>query len=132
MVLFFYTAIGVLLAQFKFGRKLLLNYPEFFSAGVFSRENPSEENVENSWFSVEFYAEGSTCNYYIFKCCNWSYLGWKEKLANKDDQYTTNVDTAIQARVKGRNPGYGATCLCLVLAGIVVLTETDKLPNKGK
>lgn len=110
-----FAAIFGILTKFSFGRKLLLNYPEIFSGGMFSKKPPSEETVQNSWFSIDFYGEG-----------------WKEKLANKDDQYTTPVDKTITAKVKGRNPGYGSTCVALVLAGIIVLTETNKLANKGK
>lgn len=59
-------------------------------------------------------------------------VGWKEKLENKDDQYTTPVDRKIVGRVKGNNPGYGTTCICLVLAGIIILTEKEKMANNGK
>jgi len=41
------------------------------------------------------------------------------------------VNKSITARVKGRNPGYGSTCVALVLAAILVITETDKLPPGG-
>lgn len=110
-----YGMIFGILAKFKIGRKLLLAYPELFSAGLFSKKPPSEETIEKAWFAIDFYGEG-----------------WKEKLANKDDQYTTPIDTKIRARVKGPNPGYGSTCLALVMAGIIVLTETDKLANNGR
>ena len=33
--------------------------------------------------------------------------------------------------MKGRNPGYGATCTALVLSGYTVLKESDKMPGRG-
>ncbi|ERL95526.1 saccharopine dehydrogenase-like oxidoreductase [Dendroctonus ponderosae] len=114
-VVLLYAIIFAFLSKFEFGRKLLLDYPQCFSGGYFSKKPPSEENINSARFSIDFYGEG-----------------WKEKLASKDDQYTTPVDTFIRGQVKGNNPGYGATCACLVLSAIVVLTETDKLANNGK
>ncbi|KAJ8918083.1 hypothetical protein NQ315_011540 [Exocentrus adspersus] len=103
-----------LFAKFSFGRKLLLNYPEIFSLGFFSKKQPSEEKIEKSWFQITFYGEG-----------------WKEKLEDKDDQYDKPCDKCIVGRVKGKNPGYGATCAALVLSAIVIATESDKMPGKG-
>lgn len=70
--------------------------------------------MNNSLFSIVFYGEG-----------------WKESLPNADDQYTTPVDKAVVARVKGRNPGYGITCFALVLSALTILTEKNKLPAEG-
>lgn len=56
--------------------------------------------------------------------------GWKEKLAENTDEYKSPFDSSIVAKIKGKNPGYGATCLALTLAAIMTVTETDKLPNK--
>ncbi|KAJ8973251.1 hypothetical protein NQ317_019526 [Molorchus minor] len=104
------------LARFSFGRKLLLDYPKLFSAGLCGSKDdqPSEEKIEKSWFQITFYGEG-----------------WKEKLENKDDQYSIPCDKSIVGRVKGRNPGYGSTCLALVLSAVVIVTESDKMPGKG-
>nr|CAH7736386.1 unnamed protein product [Callosobruchus chinensis] len=106
-------AVFNVLVMFEFGRKLLLNYPDIFSLGMFSKSNPSEEKIEKSWFQVTLYGEG-----------------WKEKLADKNDQYKTPCDQYIVGRVKGKNPGYGATCACLVGAAIMIANEKDKLPGR--
>ena len=37
----------------------------------------------------------------------------------------------VKVVVKGKNVGYGATCEMMVQAGLVTLTETDKLPSSG-
>ncbi|XP_044257895.1 saccharopine dehydrogenase-like oxidoreductase [Tribolium madens] len=103
-----------ILAKFEFGRNLLLKYPEKFSFGFFSRDPPSEERIAKARFSVTLYGEG-----------------WKETLPDANDEYTTPPNKAIAAKVKGKNPGYGATCVCLVLAALTVITETDKMPPGG-
>ncbi|CAG9770191.1 unnamed protein product [Ceutorhynchus assimilis] len=110
-----FGVIFKLFLSFEYGRKLLLDYPAFFTVGFFSKQSPSEEKVQSTWFSIDFYGEG-----------------WKEKLTDKDDQYSKPVDRCIKAQVKGRNPAYGSTCLAVVMAAIVLLTETDKMANKGK
>ncbi|CAH1996475.1 unnamed protein product [Acanthoscelides obtectus] len=107
-------AIFQILCKFEFGRKLLLNYPEVFSLGMFSKQSPLEKKIEKSWFQVTLYGEG-----------------WKEKLADKNDQYKTPCDQYIVGRVKGKNPGYGATCACLVGSAVMIATEKDKMPGSG-
>lgn len=82
---------------------------------MFSKELPSEEAIEKAHFSITFYGEG-----------------WSEKLADVNDVPKTAPNKAIIGQVKGKNPGYGATCVMLVLAGIMILTETDKLPGNRK
>ncbi|KAJ8942837.1 hypothetical protein NQ318_022852 [Aromia moschata] len=103
-----------LLTKFGFGRKLLLDYPHIFSAGMFSKEEPSEEKVKKGVFQITLYGEG-----------------WKESLTNKDDQYTKPCDQCIVGRVKGKNPAYGATCVALVLSAVMIATERDKMPTRG-
>lgn len=114
ILLAIFGTIFSLFTKFSFGRKLLLDYPEFFSAGWFSKKSPPEEKIQKSWFQITLYGEG-----------------WKEKLTDKDDQYTKPCDKCIVGRVKGKNPGYGATCVCLVMSAIIIATENDKLPGKG-
>lgn len=107
--------IFAVFSKFSFGRKLLLNYPELFSFGIFSKKQPSEEDIDNSMFQITLYGEG-----------------WKEKLTDKNDQYTEPCNKKIIGRVKGRNPGYGTTCICLVAAAVIVLQEKHKLAGNGQ
>ncbi|CAG9860129.1 unnamed protein product [Phyllotreta striolata] len=107
--------IWTLLVKFKWGRSLLLNYPHLFTFGMFRKDqNPSEEKINNTIFQITFYGEG-----------------WREKLPDKNDQYSNPPNKSIIARVKGRNPGYGATCACLVGAAIILISEKEKLPQGG-
>lgn len=47
------------LAQWGWGRSLLLAHPKFFSNGVFSHEGPSDEQVEQTSFKIEFVAKST-------------------------------------------------------------------------
>nr|XP_022910544.1 saccharopine dehydrogenase-like oxidoreductase [Onthophagus taurus]XP_022910545.1 saccharopine dehydrogenase-like oxidoreductase [Onthophagus taurus] len=96
-------------------RKLLVKYPGFFSGGAFTTGGPSEEKMENTLFYVKLDAEG-----------------WAEK-PEKDvcKDFDKAPDKKMVVRVAGRNPGYGITSTTVSLAAITVLTEQDKMPNKG-
>ncbi|XP_077286264.1 saccharopine dehydrogenase-like oxidoreductase [Arctopsyche grandis] len=110
MVLFVFAIIGVM-AQFKFGRKLLLKYPRLFSFGFISHEGPAEELMNNTKFTMLLYGRG-----------------WDEKEVDVNGKPTTK---SLKVRVSGTNPGYGATVTALIYSGITILKEADKMPGKG-
>lgn len=112
----FVGAIFALFARFSYGRQLLLKYPELFSFGFISHEGPKEEKMEKTHFSMTFYGEG------WFK---------EEKLSEPTDQHTTSPTKNITTRVSGINPGYGATCIALLLSATTILNESGKMPGKG-
>lgn len=103
--------ITIIFSQFSCGRKLLLKYPKLFSGGYFDHESPSEEVIENSAIRMYFYGKG-----------------WSDK---KDIQYNQPPDKSILGKIDMINPGYGFTCLAVVLSAIIILTEPSKLPKKG-
>ncbi|XP_031631125.1 saccharopine dehydrogenase-like oxidoreductase [Contarinia nasturtii] len=105
-----------LLTKCSFGRQLLLKYPKFFSLGFISHEGPTEEQMKNTKFSITFYGQG-----------------WpkEDALAESTDQHTTMPSKKIVTRVTGTNPGYGATCVALLLSAITILNEKEKLPLTG-
>lgn len=103
------------LSKYEYGRKLLLDHPKLFSSGYFSKNQPSDEIIENAWFQFTFYGEG-----------------WKDKLLDKNYEYSKPCDKKIVGRMRGRNPAYGSTCVCLIGAAVVLLSETDKLPGNGQ
>lgn len=96
-----------------FTRKLLLKYPKVFSLGFVSHEGPSEEQLDNTTFTMTFYGEG-----------------WSERGATPEE-HTAKPNKTMITRVSGRNPGYGFTATALLLAGITILKESDKMPGKG-
>ncbi|XP_045464642.1 saccharopine dehydrogenase-like oxidoreductase [Harmonia axyridis] len=114
--LIFYMIFGLMFLiflPFKAGRKLLLRYPAFFSAGVFSSREPSEEMCENSNFRLTFVAKG-----------------WKNKTVGPDEKINEKPNHGMIFQVKGNNPRYGSTALCLIMSGILLSTQSDKLPSK--
>lgn len=109
-----FGAIFKIFSMFNFGRQLLLKYPAFFSFGMFSHDEPSEETINNTKFSIHLFGQG-----------------WSEKLSGPNEEPVTAMDKTMVCKVSGDNPGYGATCTALVLSGIMTLTEADKMPSKG-
>ncbi|KAL3280422.1 hypothetical protein HHI36_017904 [Cryptolaemus montrouzieri] len=105
------AAFFAILTKFELGRKILLKYTDFFSLGVFGDVEPSEEKLEMGWFRMTLHGKG-----------------WKGKPLNSQET-ETNKELIVQ--VKGRNQGYGATGLCMILAAIVLITEPEKLPKRG-
>ncbi|XP_044760757.1 saccharopine dehydrogenase-like oxidoreductase [Coccinella septempunctata] len=114
MILTVFGLVFSILSKFQFGRNLLLKYPSLFTGGIFDTKEPSEEMIEKSWFKISLLGKG-----------------WKENLSGPEDQYKNPPNKGILAEVRGKNPGYGSTCICLVLAGIVILTEPSNLPKAG-
>lgn len=107
-------AIFGIFAKFEGGRKLLLAHPKFFTFGFVSHEGPSQESNENTKFTMTFYGEG-----------------WKEKLAEPTDEFTTPINKKMITRVSALNPGYGATCVALLLSATTILKEAEKMPETG-
>lgn len=101
-----------ILTRFCFGRKLLLRFPRLFSLGFVSHEGPSEKDMEATTFSMAMQGRG-----------------WAEKLSSATDQYTDAPDKKIAIKVSGTNPGYGATCVALLLSAVTILKEQDKMPK---
>lgn len=56
--------------------------------------------------------------------------GWKEKLVELSDKHVNPPNKELITKVTGKNPGYGLTSICLLLAGITILRESDKMPDK--
>lgn len=116
------SAIGTILfgiifatfCQFSWSRKLLLKYPKFFTAGFASHEGPSEETMNNTVFSVTLVGKG-----------------WEDKAAQPLDAHDGLPSKTMTVKVRGRNPGYGATCTALIMSAFMILNESDKMPPHG-
>ncbi|XP_044006969.1 saccharopine dehydrogenase-like oxidoreductase [Aphidius gifuensis] len=107
-------AVFSLMTKCQCGRNLLLKYPRFFSAGAASHEGPKPEAMEATYISLTLRA-----------------LGWSEKSLEPTDQHKEPPNKEMITKVTGRNPGYGLTCTCLMIAGLTVLREADKMPDNG-
>jgi len=99
------------LANYSWGRKLLENYPGFFSFGKVSKDGVPREKAENTNFVMTVVGEG-----------------WDQSVGMESSRAPNR---RVVTTVSGRNIGYGSTCECLVQAGLVILQEMDKLPNAG-
>lgn len=85
-----------------------------FSGGWCSHEGPSEKFNSNLEFSMTFIAQG-----------------WSQSQAEPTDQFADPPNKTLVTKVSGRDPGYGATADMLVLTGLTILNESDKMPNNG-
>lgn len=103
-----------IMTRFSIGRYLLLTYPTIFSFGFASKEGVSDENMNNSRFRITFYAKG-----------------WADKLAEPTDKYPNPPTKTMKATVTGVNPGYGGTCVGLLLCASTILKESSKLLGNG-
>lgn len=107
--------IFFIFTKFEFGRKLLLKFPDIFTLGFISKRLPTEDIMKNTSFEIVFQSEG-----------------WVYERFDIDDQYPDPCYKLLAGRICGNNPGYGSTCICLVLAALTILEEKDNLAGRGK
>lgn len=103
----FGTVFGTL-ANFSFGKSLLLNNPKLFSYGIFSHEGPSKEQMGETSFSMKFFAKG--------------YSAGVDPASSKPD---INVSTVVS----GPEPGYIATPIFLLTSALTILNEESDIPK---
>lgn len=108
-----FAPVIILLAQFEFGRKILLEFPRLFFAGMTSHDGPSEETVEKSEFEMIFIGRG-----------------WREKI-NTDEKLNIPINKKIITRIHCSNPAYGATSVALLLSAVTILKENASMPKGG-
>ncbi|KAK9874850.1 hypothetical protein WA026_005666 [Henosepilachna vigintioctopunctata] len=113
--LFFVVTFGIiftLLVYFEFGRKLLLKYPFIFSCGLFDNKEPLKEMIETTWFRITLLGKG-----------------WKNKTVKPGEEYSSEPDHGMIIQYKGIDLAYGTTGLCAALSGIIMASETSKIPK---
>ncbi|XP_053238706.1 saccharopine dehydrogenase-like oxidoreductase isoform X1 [Podarcis raffonei] len=108
--LMFAGLLFLMLVKFNFGRKLLLKYPAFFSGGHFTKEGPTEKQMEESSFEMTFFGEG---------------------YRTQDDLQLGKPNVKICTQVKGPEAGYVATPIAMVQAAVALLKDKPSLPKKG-
>ncbi len=71
------------LAQFSWGRSLLLRFPRVFSYGLFSKEGPTEQQMAQTRFEMRFighgYAQGTIKHLHTVETrfdCPQTFLSW--------------------------------------------------------
>ncbi|XP_074878336.1 saccharopine dehydrogenase-like oxidoreductase isoform X2 [Buteo buteo] len=108
--LMFAGILFLLLVKFSFGRKLLTKYPEFFSAGFFTKKGPTQKQMDGTSFTMTFFGEGYS--------------------EGQDPQYG-KPNVKICTEVKGPEPGYVATPIAMVQAAVSLLEDAACLPKRG-
>ncbi|XP_053158517.1 saccharopine dehydrogenase-like oxidoreductase [Hemicordylus capensis] len=108
--LMFAGFLFLMLVKFDFGRKLLLKYPEFFSGGYFTKEGPTEKQMEGSSFEMTFFGEG---------------------YSSGQDPQQGKPNVKICTQVKGPEAGYVATPIAMVQAAVALLKDKSSLPKQG-
>ncbi|CAO3581242.1 unnamed protein product [Absidia cylindrospora] len=89
---FLYGFVFSFLAASPWGRQLLLRYPEQFSAGVFSRDHPTSEQLQQTSFEITLRSKG-----------------YQSLTMAGIDAKTTPLNAEVTAVVRGPEPGYVAT-----------------------
>lgn len=110
--------IGTIFSLFtkcKCGRKLLLKHPNFFSCGTVTKSTIDETQMSKTYFKMTMIGVG------------WAPV--ENLTANTCPSDSPTKQVIIE--VSGTNPGYGATCVSLLTAAKIVLTESDKIPQNG-
>ncbi|XP_074674421.1 saccharopine dehydrogenase-like oxidoreductase isoform X1 [Strix aluco] len=108
--LMFAGFLFLLLVKFSFGRKLLTKYPEFFSAGRFSKKGPTQKQMDGTSFTMTFFGEG---------------------YSEGQDPQNGKPNVKICTEVKGPEPGYVATPIAMVQAAVALLEDAACLPKQG-
>ncbi|XP_058722717.1 probable mitochondrial saccharopine dehydrogenase-like oxidoreductase At5g39410 [Vicia villosa] len=114
--IFGYIAFGIILGIFgstSFGRRLLLKYPSIFSLGGFSKNGPSEEEIESCSFKMWFVGHGFSSN---------------EKLAANGN---SKPDMEVITRITGPELGYVTTPIIMIQCALIVLSQRNNLPKGG-
>ncbi|KAL7987516.1 hypothetical protein Chor_006435 [Crotalus horridus] len=108
--LMFAGLLFLMLVKFNFGRKILLKYPEFFSGGHFTKDGPTEKQMEGASFEMTFLGEGYSTG---------------------QNPQEGKPDVKICTQVKGPDIGYVATPIAMVQAAVALLKDKNSLPKKG-
>lgn len=85
------------LTMTSFGKKLLLQYPGFFTMGYFSHEGPTEQQMRETSFTMHLIGKGETAN---------------------------GAKVFLHATCTGPEPGYVATPIVLVESALMLLVPS--------
>ncbi|KDD74806.1 hypothetical protein H632_c1062p0 [Helicosporidium sp. ATCC 50920] len=104
---FVYIAVFGFLAQWSWGRSLLLRFPSLFSHGLFSRQGPTEQQMRETRFCFTHIAAG--------------YSRGEPRAPGQDPDLIHTVD------VIGPEPAYKACAMFVVQGAVTLLEERGKL-----
>ncbi|XP_005100947.1 saccharopine dehydrogenase-like oxidoreductase [Aplysia californica] len=98
-------------SYFRIGRYLFSKYPDTLSSGFFKSEGPSQKQINESTFTMEFIG-----------------YGFSEESKGSGSK---KPDKIIQTKISGPDLGYGATPICLIQCAVTLLKSRDKIRQKG-
>ncbi|KAM4693879.1 saccharopine dehydrogenase-like oxidoreductase [Discoglossus pictus] len=108
--LMFAGILFLLFTKFSCGRKLLIKYPKFFSFGYFSKEGPTQKQMDEASFTMTFFGQG---------------------YSEGQDPTKGKPNVKICTQVSGPEAGYVSTPIAMVQAGVTILKEPGSLPKRG-
>ncbi|XP_040285258.1 saccharopine dehydrogenase-like oxidoreductase [Bufo bufo] len=108
--LMFAGPVFLLFSKTSFGRNLLIKYPKFFSCGYVSKEGPTQQQMDNSSFSMTFFGEG---------------------YSQGQDPQQGKPNVKICTQVSGPEVAYVTTPITMVQVGLTLLKEPESLPESG-
>jgi len=88
--------------------------PAYYLFGLFSKIGPTREQIKQSKFSMTLVGHG-----------------YESKLVEPEDQHSSPPSKKMVVQIQGPEPGYDCTPVCLVQSALVILRESDKLPESG-
>ncbi|KAE8259568.1 hypothetical protein A4X13_0g923 [Tilletia indica] len=110
-----------ILASYRWGRSILLRFPKLWSMGIVSHEGPTREQIQSTSFLSTLVARGHSSSV-ITKA--------SESKQTEIGRISRQPDHKINVLVKGPEPGYDSTPLCM-LASIEVMLSQPKLLRRG-
>ncbi|KAF6073657.1 putative saccharopine dehydrogenase (putative) [Phyllostomus discolor] len=96
--------------RFGIGRQLLIKFPWLFSFGYFSKQGPTQKQMDATSFTMMFFGQG-----YSQGC----------------SPEASKPNVRICTQVKGPEAGYVATPIAMVQAAMTLLNDTSDLPRAG-
>ncbi|XP_053769412.1 saccharopine dehydrogenase-like oxidoreductase [Desmodus rotundus] len=96
--------------KFGIGRQLLIKFPWLFSFGYFSKQGPTQKQIDASSFTMTFFGQG---------------------YSQGSGPDTSKPNIRICTQVKGPEAGYVATPIAMVQAAMTLLNDASDLPRAG-
>jgi hypothetical protein len=112
VLLVFYGILFGLLAQWEWGRRVLLAHPRAFSYGVFSHEGPTQAQLEGTHFALRAFARGYS-----------PALAPAVRAAVGTATPLPKPDVSCIVEVSGGEPGYVATSAMVASAALTLLLD---------
>lgn len=113
----FMAMVFALLSLFGAGRRLLENYPEIFTFGVFSKKGPSRSQIDSTKFTLKLIGKG------------WSNEVGSTEKDDPESEPAGEFDKTLAVLVSGRDPGYQATSTCIIQSGLTILKDRNLMPK---